>query len=191
MRYIVAALITIGLLATVVVLIIKGISSPSVKAPTTSLNSQSNTPIQLSYVQDGIINNNILHRSIMISVNRSNINMTVYKGYQGEVLTSYNFPNNEKSFKSFLGSMGSLGFTSKRVSAYKTSTGLCPLGYRYSFSIVNSLVPTFNQNLWSTNCGQGTMAGNTSQIESVMQNQVPDYWTLINNVNLQQTTTQS
>ena len=77
MRYIVAALITIGLLATVVVLIVRGISTPATKPLAVSLNSQSDTPIQLEYVQDGIINNNLLHRSISISVNRSNINMTI------------------------------------------------------------------------------------------------------------------
>lgn len=191
MRYIVAALITIGLLATVVVLIIRGISTPATKPLAVSLNSQSNTPIQLEYVQDGIINNNILHRSIAIIVNRSNINMTIYKGYQGEVLSSFNFPNNTTSFKNFLGSMGSLGFTSKKTTPYKASTGLCPLGYRFSFNIVNSTVPALNQNLWSTNCGQGTMNGNVSQIQTVMQNQIPDYWTLINNVSLDQTATQS
>ncbi|MEI8187424.1 MAG: hypothetical protein WCG30_00575 [Candidatus Saccharibacteria bacterium] len=190
MRYIVAALLSIGLLVTVIVLIVHGLNGPSSSKKPISMSSQFNTPVDIRFVKDGIINNNNLHRSISITVNKDNINMTIFQGYEGNVIGNYNYPNNPNSYKNFLGSLGSLGYMQKRSSSYKSVNGLCPLGLRYSYFIEKSS-NNMNQDLWSTDCGNGTMAGQIGPIQQVIQNQIPNYNVLTQNIDLRQNAIQS
>ncbi len=179
MRYIIAALIFVGLLALAIVLIITGFSSKTNKVKPISLSAQYKTGIEVRYVNSGPITNNQVHQSIAITINNKNINLTIYQGYDGHVLTTNNYPNTSNSYRNLLASLGYYGYMSSKPSNFKSVTGLCPLGNRYSYQIFNS--PNgLNQNLFSTTCGEATLAGNIGGIQQVMQNQIPNYSQAVN-----------
>jgi len=184
MRYVISAVLFIGLLVGVIFLLIKSFASgPTVKP--INMGDYYNTKMQVRFVQDGIINSDQLHRSIAITVNKSNVNITVYQGYQGNILSSNDMPNNEQAYHNLLLSLNSLGYRVSKTSPFSKVNGLCPLGLRYSYQINNA--PTnINQNLWSTTCSQGTIAGKFGSIQSVMKNQIPNYYPITNSVNLSQ-----
>lgn len=183
MRYIIAALSFLGLAILAIVILIHVLTKHTSTTQPVSLSAQYQTGISVKFLTDGTINNDQLHRSISITENINNINMTVYKGYEGQVLNSYNYPNNPTAFKNFLASLGFLGYTLKINSPYKSSLGLCPNYYRFNYYITGS--PNgLNQDLWSTTCGPGTMGGHIGAIQQDFQNQIPNYYGLTNGINL-------
>jgi hypothetical protein len=179
MRYIIAALIFVGLLTLAIILIITGFSTKSNKPKPISLSAQYKTGLEIRYVNDGPINNNTVHKSVVITVNDKNINLTVFQGYNGHVLITNNYQNTPNSYKNFLASLGYYGYMSSKPSNFKSVTGLCPLGSRYSYQILNSS-NGLNQNLFSTTCGEATEAGNIGGIQEVIQNQIPNYYQAVN-----------
>ncbi len=157
----------------------------SAAAIAASFTASPNTS-SVSFLQEGVTNNDEDHRSIKITVSSSSVVLNVYKGYTYLPLSSQSFPNNQTSYLEFLHAIYNLGFTSERSKpAVQSIAGQCPFGQKFTYS--SDGISHAPASLWTTTCigpGLGTFSGKTQRINSLFQNQVPGYNELVNQINL-------
>jgi len=138
------------------------------------------------FLDEGVTNNDIDHRSIKISVSASSVVLTVHQGYNKKTLSTQSFPNNEASYQEFLHALYNLGFISERMHpAVRSVAGQCPFGQKFTYS--SNGISHLPSSLWTTTCpgaGVGTFTGKTQSVNNLFRNQVPGYETLVNAVNL-------
>jgi hypothetical protein len=150
------------------------------------------TNATVSFTTQGIVNADELHRSIRISVSANQTNLDVLQGYNPRVISSKTFVNNQEAYTVFLKSIEKVGFLAKIKNPKVTAdpAGYCPLGFRYVYNLSNDGDDL--SNLWTSTCGKAVGNSNaaTSTLNVLFQNQVPNYSTLINQVNLNSTTTE-
>jgi hypothetical protein len=185
MRYFAGFIATIALIILLIVLIFHGGGKPKVQTTSRTLYSYANTDAEASLTIDGPITADQTHQSIKIIVSRDTAAYQQIQGYQGNVQKQQTYNNNVDSYTNFLFAIGRAGFTEgDNSSSLKDERGYCPLGNRFIFA--------FNQDgkqlerYWTTNCSgtPSTFKGNSSLIVTLFQNQIPDYNTLSNDVNL-------
>jgi len=183
MRFFTAFLIAIGLLVLIFVIIFKSIGSGGgPKQQQIDLNSYANTSAVAQLTIDGPINADQIHQQVQITVGNTNTQFQILSGYQGQVVTSKTFANNEPAFAAFLHALNIAGFT-KGDSDPKLSDprGYCPDGDRYIFELDQGSDTI--EKYWATSCGgEGTYGGNTEQTLDLFQNQVPHYSDLTANL---------
>lgn len=176
MRYFFAFLATLGLIIIVVILLISGGGNDSNKRTTASkktLPEYSTTDAEASIQIDGIINADSEHSQIRISVNKDQVLYQQISGYEGNVVASNKFTNNQSAYSAFLSALDAAGFT-KGNKDETTSAGQCPLGKRYQVQFVNDDKDLVNY--WFTSCGKnGNFLGNPNLTVSLFQLQVPGY----------------
>lgn len=186
MKYFFAFLATLGLTIIVVILLISGGGGGGKKSSTTStkksLPDYANTDAVVSFQTDGTINADSLHNQIRISVSREQVVYEQISGYQGNVVATSSFVNNQEAFSNFLYAIGYAGFTQGRKDG-TSPIGHCPLGKRYTFKLVDGSQVV--ENYWSTSCNEkGNFKGNLQLNIKLFQLQVPGYSSLVNNVDL-------
>lgn len=155
----------------------------SQKATLSSFTGAASTDATVTFLTDGAINSEQNHRQVQITISRSAAIMTVFQGYQGLVLKTQSFGNNEQAYKAFLGAIFVAGFTLERSDAPDIS-GQCPLGQRYIYSSVD--IANVPNDLWTSSCGTktGSFGGNSSLINQLFQMQIPNYSTFMSGVSL-------
>lgn len=184
MRYFIGFLVTIGLLIVLIVLLLSG-SGHKTKPPTPkTLPDYATTDASVRLTIDGQINADQTHRQIRITVNRDDATFDLIQGYQGTVISTQSYANNESAYSNFLYALSHVGFTlgdnSKLLANEK---GYCPLGNRYIFELINNGQDV--QRYWATTCGKPrTYGGNVSATLNLFKLQIPDYSTLTQNVSL-------
>ena len=140
----------------------------------------------VTFINEGITNNDADHRSIGISVSSASVILTVYQGYQKKVVSTQSFINNKAAYSEFLHSLYANGYIFQRTKPPVSSIeGQCAFGLKYTFSTTG--VDKIPASLWTTSCsgtGIGTFAGKTGNVMQLFQNQVPNYDQLVNQVNL-------
>jgi hypothetical protein len=173
MRYFIGFLIVIGLVVLVFVLFLTGgPSTPKSLVPSLPTYADTNTVVQLTI--DGPINADQTHRQVQIIVGQNESEINVFQGYDNTVLNNTSFPSNENAYDAFLHAIDIAGFTKTRKTSNTDDTGVCALGDRYIYEIINGA--TDLQRTWSTSCGgQGTFGGNTNTILTLFQDQIPNY----------------
>lgn len=123
-------------------------------------------------------------RAIRIIVNQDERRVEVLAGYEEAVERSNTFPNTHAAFESFLVALDQAGFDNKQATSIEDERGACPLGYRYIYELRE-----YSQELlrsWNTSCSsnQGTFDGSTSTIRRLFRAQIPDYNSLVSDVDL-------
>jgi hypothetical protein len=182
MRYIIGFLIVIGLIVLVFVLFLTGGSSTPKKV-STSLTSYAGSATVMRFTIDGPITADQTHRAIQITVGRDDTDIDIIQGYQHNVLDHGSFANNQDSYTQFLRAIDLAGYTKVRTTKNTDDRGVCPLGDRYIFEIVNGVSDV--QRTWATSCGgQGTFGGGLTTIMTLFQKQIPDYNKRATNVNI-------
>lgn len=153
---------------------------------TTSLPDYASTTAQVRFTQDGPINSNIAHRTIQITVGRDQSNLNIIQGYEGNSLRTNNFDNNQSAYEVFLNALNNSGFMREKKVSNKNiqETGQCPLGFRYTYQLMNTGNSDEDKTLWSTSCntGLGNFGGNFSTIIVLFQRQIPEYTKLTQDV---------
>lgn len=155
-------------------------SSPPKSSNTTkpmALPDYASTTAQVRFTQDGPINNDAAHRTIQITVGRDQSTLNIIQGFEGNSLKMNNFDNNQSAYEAFLNALNNAGFTKERKNVKNTDqAGQCPLGFRYTYQLMNTGSDNGDKTLWSTSCGgQGTFGGNFSTVLTLFQRQIPDY----------------
>jgi hypothetical protein len=154
------------------------------------LPDYANTDAAVSITTDGIVNGDELHRQIRITIGETSRNLEVIQGYNGTVIDSHTFENNNSAYDVFLRSINNSGFLVKikKTKAPSDERGQCALGFRYIFDLSNEGEDL--SRLWSSSCSIGNWGGNLAAVRALFQDQIPNYQTLAGNVNLEATSTQ-
>ncbi len=122
------------------------------------------------------------HRSISIRISPTTRVIDVLTGYQGQVLRSQTYANDNNSYSDFLAALGRTGFTrERRLGGNINTQSICPTGNR-SFYVINDNNKDV-MNLWTASCTKGTYAGSTVT-NNLFKAQIPDYTTITSGVNL-------
>jgi len=184
MRYFVGFLLAIGLIIGVFILILRGFTHHSA-VPQNQINlldyTNSQTVVQLSV--DGPVNADQNHEGYQITVGRDSSSIEVMQGYQGSVTQQKTYPNNAAAYGNFLRALQLFNFTKGNPStALSDDRGVCPTGDRYVFSILSGGQTV--QRYWTTSCGGGSFQGKSATIRNLFQQQIPDFNTLTQNLNL-------
>jgi hypothetical protein len=175
MRYFLGFLAAIGLVVLVFILILRGLSGPRQSNVQTLLTDYSKTQTVMRMTIDGPVNADQNHRQVRVTVGRDENMVETITGYQGEVLDTKTYPNNEEAYYTFLRALQLQGYTKGNPDeARADERGVCATGKRYIFEIITGSATV--QRYWTTSCdGGGTFTGNTSTIRLLFQKQVPDY----------------
>jgi hypothetical protein len=191
LRIILVIFVCILLIASIFILLFGGSKTKTTTSSTTTttepagLAGASNGSATVSFLLDGVINGDDMHRQINITVSKNSRTLTIIQGYQGNVLSTYSYVNNQSAYESFLNALNTAGFTKERDNPTTTSvSGQCPLGYRYIYSSTG--IQGIPNNLWTTTCGpkSGTFGGNAGTVNQLFQAQIPNYSTLVSQVKL-------
>lgn len=176
-----------------VLLIVVGIllfgHKPNGKKTSTSskaLPSYSNTNAQVQMITDAQVNGDDVHRQIRITIGRSARTIDIIQGYQGHVIQTESFANNESAYNAFLQAIYGAGFTKSRTTNTTYEYSICALGNRFTYNLINTGSKNTDQSLWTTSCGgsSGTSAANTPLLQSLFSNQITDYSTITGSVQL-------
>ncbi|HSX32989.1 MAG TPA: hypothetical protein VLF91_01485 [Candidatus Saccharimonadales bacterium] len=175
MRYFLGFLAAVGLIIVVFILLLRGFTHHAA-APTNQITlsdyANSQTVVQISV--DGPINANQNHVGYQITVGRDSASLQVFSGYQGTVTTQKTYPNNQAAYDSFLKALSVYSFTKGNAdSKLADERGTCPLGDRYTYSIVSGGQNV--QRYWGTSCGGGTFQGKGIQVRELFIKQIPDF----------------
>ncbi|MCA9344080.1 MAG: hypothetical protein H6793_01365 [Candidatus Nomurabacteria bacterium] len=149
----------------------------------TNITNYADTNTVVRFTQEGKINAREEHRVLQITIGQTERTAVIYDGYQGNVLKSQTLLNDRDAYKAFLAGLQNSGFTKPKVATRNVvPLGACPNGKRYHYDIING--SDTKQSLWSTSCNsaRGTFGGNVSNVQTLFQNQIPDYSTFIQGV---------
>lgn len=159
--------------------------------PLKALPDYAGTSATVTMATDGIVNGDDIHRQIRIIVGKDSRELDVIQGYSGHVIFKHTLYNNRNAYLVFLKAINNEGFLSKnlRPKAGSDSQGQCPVGYRYVFHLSQNGTDLFTS--WASTCGQqvGNFNGTLDALQGLFQNQIPNYSTLTQNVNLSATST--
>jgi len=178
MRYFIGYIITIGLLIVLILFLVSGgggKKSGHGAAVPKLLNSYAYTDAEVRLVLDGPINADENHQTIDITVDSLDATYTQTQGYDGTVVNSQTFPNTQNSYYAFLTALMQEDYTAgTSLTGFNSDTGLCPLGDRYNFEIIQN--GQMLQNYWSTTCGGvATFKGNIPSTLDLFEAQIPNY----------------
>lgn len=124
-------------------------------------------------------------RSVVITVGRFEVVAQVIEGYEQSVIKSKTMTNNENSYTNFLAGLENQGFNKERnYSGRENELGACPIGQRIVFETFDG--ENNIQHTWTTSCSKniGNFGGTLSNTRTLFQNQVPDYDTFVQGVEL-------
>lgn len=188
MKYFIGFMVTVMIIIILLVVSLGNVNKkPQSKSKDTtnkSLISYASSDASVRMIVDGPVSANETHYQISVMVDR---NKTVYEqinGYNGRVLKSKTFHNNQNSFTDFLSALQRAGYMKGDKSQEKANyNGACGLSNRYIFSL-NEGGKTIQQ-FWTSDCGSPkTYLGNFYLTYELFQAQVPDYSDLTSDINL-------
>lgn len=187
MRYFVGFLVTIGLIIILIIMLFGGGNKSDNKVTTVTprtLDSYASTDAQVSMQINGPVNADSLHQQIRVTVGRDAVTYEEFRGYEGQVVNTKSFENNEAAYAVFLRAINGAGFTlGDKDKKLADERGYCPLGRTYIFTMEEG--SSVMQRYWATSCGgTQTYRGNLSLTVTLFQAQVPGYSNLVQNVSL-------
>lgn len=182
-RYVVAFLITIGLIVLIFVLLLRGTGTNPSRQQLDLASYASNPASRAQLIIDGPEVSQQEHQGVTIDVTQADVTFTVYQGYEQTAINALTFANNQPGYAVFLLALKHADFTkgnsNKDVSDER---GYCPSGTRYVMSFYDG-----NDQLlryWKTSCGNGTFRGNLNTVLFMFRGHVPNYYRLTNGVRL-------
>jgi hypothetical protein len=185
LKYFAGFIATIVLIIILIMLIFHGGGKAKVNTTSKALDSYATTNAEVSLTVDGPIVADQNHQAIKITVSNSAATYEQIQGYQGAVQKQQSYPNNVDAYTNFLFALERAGFTEGDTSStLKDERGYCPLGDRYIFQLNQGGQQL--ERFWTTNCSgtPKTFKGNAGLTTTLFKDQIPDYDSLSNNINL-------
>lgn len=191
-RRLIFIFVGIIILILIFAIIFSGGKKPAPANPLKPLPAYASTDASVSFTTDGIVNGDDLHRQIRVTIDANSRTLDIIQGYSGRVISTKDFYNTQDAYSVFLKSINNEAFLAKNQDSKAPSdpAGQCPLGYRYLFSLDQDGGNLFNS--WTSSCG--TSVGNSKaaldSITTLFDNQIPNFGTLTDGVDLSATDTQ-
>lgn len=176
MRYLVAALVSIGLVILVIILLVRAIfgGGGDVQERPAPLVDYANSNVIVRTTISGPIVSNEEHEEIRIDVSQYTADIRTITGYEGRVTSSNRFNSNPSAYASFLSALDLMGYTQGNDDEeLADERGRCHDGNRYVFEIIDG--SDVVQRYWSTSCrGEGgTFQGQTREVVDLFKAQIP------------------
>jgi hypothetical protein len=184
-RYFLGLLLVVGLLILLIVLIVGGGSKAKVPTSSRTLDSYASSNATVSMEIDGPINAQSEHNQVLMTISNSSATIEALNGYNGSVASSMTYTNSEASYDAFLHALEYAGFTEGTAgSSLSNDSGYCPTGDRYIFELQQN--GSTLERYWTTNCSGTlhTFEGDTGLISTLFQAQIPDYATMVQDLDL-------
>ncbi len=182
MRYFLGFLVAIGLIILVIILVVRALGGGNhnqTATPQTVLSDYADTATVMRLSIDDNVNADENHYTVRINVGRDEKSVEVVKGYQGKVVSSQSFGNNQEAYTVFLRALEFQGYTKGDTDPAKADErGMCPTNRRYIYEIISPGGADV-QRLWNSECKVGTFEGNGSVIRTLFREQIPNYRTLV------------
>jgi hypothetical protein len=138
---------------------------------------------QVRFSIEGPVTANENHNTIRVAVTRDNRIVEALSTYDATTSISQSFSNNAASFEDFMYSLNNAGFIKRDPKASTADErGACPTGQRYIYELIENGQTVVR--LWSSTCGTGNFAGQSSLISTLFKAQIPDYNKLTANVKM-------
>ena len=185
MRYFLGFLIAIGLLALVIILVVKGLSNNKTLGPQPKpLSSYSNTDSVAGLLISGPIVADQNYEQVQININQVSSQINIINGYLGTVVNTKTFENNPSAYSAFLSALQGSGFNLGNTSyKYKTPVGFCSFGNSYTYTFINGGNTIFDY--WATTCGgQGNFKGSIGNVNQLFEAQIPNFSTILADTSL-------
>lgn len=174
MRYITGILIAIGLVVLTIVLIIKAFGGGGPEQKRIDLTSYAGTDAVMQMIIDGSLNSDEKHRQVKITVGRDETTMDVIQGYEGQVIRSQTYKNNQTAYGNFLRALEVNGYINGDPNPnLKDERGQCATGQRYIFEALSGGEDVVRW--WATSCGGGNFKGDRNTVRTLFRNQIPDF----------------
>jgi hypothetical protein len=135
----------------------------------------SQRPAEVVYTARGRIVGDEDFRTVRITVNRTERIMEVLYGYEEEAEVYQTYPNNSEAYTTFMLALDQAGFARERDTNTEDERGVCPLGRRYVYELIEG--PNEILRNWSASCSRrlGSFAGDSAQVRRLFEGQIPDY----------------
>lgn len=125
-------------------------------------------------------------RSYEIEVTPIGRRMTIYQGYQREVLENERLDNSTAAYTEFVNALSRAGYTeeAEESDAIDDTEGACATGRLYTFERLQAQSVTGE--LWTTSCRQiaGSFRGNAVLIRDLFQDQIPNSQDLLREIDI-------
>lgn len=176
----------VAIIVAITLLVTRGsrTEKPQAEAPRTiQVTDYDNDDSQIIYTLQGPVVGNDARRSIRIIVDSDSRTIEQIDGYQNKVAKTQTYSNNNEGYQYFLAALNHAGYTKERRTRQTDSKGMCPTGQVYIFQIRDGNDTVMDR--WSASCGGiGTYGGDTGLSRVLFENQITDYNTFINGVEL-------
>lgn len=182
MRYFIWFLMVVGLIVLAFILIFRGFGGS--KTAIKPLVDYANTSAVMQFTEHGPLVADQNYQGFRVMISSSTSEIQTLQGYNDTVVNTKIYPANSTGYAEFLRALDLAGFQKGDTSSSKADArGYCATGDRYQFEIVTPGGGD-SENFWSSSCGSGNFGGNLNRVQKLFQNQIPDYDSIVNQVNL-------
>lgn len=153
-----------------------------VTVPEVDLVSYATKDSKVIAITDGPITGDDTHRAIRITVDRHSRTMDVIEGYQGKVVASRSYVNNQKAYNEFIHALDRAGFSKPRNTNLDSEKGVCATGRRYIFELTENDKSV--SRTWTASCAKGNTSAEPSRVTNLFRKQITDYDELVRGLTL-------
>ncbi len=180
MRYLIGLLVAIVVIIFIIIKLLSGGGSAVQPTPLEDY-ALTDTTMRMELINATQASQN--HYEAEIVVGRSDATLTLYKGYQGDIVRTRTYPMNTLAYRDFLRSLDlSVNYTNGNdTKAYEDESGYCALGSKAVYEIVDGSGSVI-QHYWSSSCGDKTYRGDVSRTQDLFKKQIPDFYDLTKDV---------
>lgn len=169
-------LVCIGLIWLIFILLSKAFSTSNTSGTSQqqkALSSYATTDAVVAMNIVGPIESNQEHKSLRISVSRSQAQVVLTSGFDGQVVRQETFVNNSESYINFLKALSKAQFDQPvKTDVSKDERGSCPLRNRFIYTLDEGGNNIFRA--WTSTCGTGNFNGSQTLVRQLFLRQIPD-----------------
>lgn len=165
------------LIVFILIMIFRVGGERQIAEPAKQLNTAAETDARFEYYEQGPIVAEEDRYAIKITITRGSRQVEVFRGYEGNVVASKSFDNNQEAFSNFLSGLDRAGYRLEGRTRFSSEAGLCPSGRRYVLTS-NQFDEEFRR--WTTSCQErGNFGGVFSTVRELYRDQIPEYGSFI------------
>lgn len=186
MKYLIGLILTIAVIIFIIIKLLTGGGGGGAPSSPPDLTSYADTDTTMRFTIQNPVQNSDTHREIQITVGKDDANLTVYRGYGGDVVRSKSYPMNSTAYSDFLHALKISGgyMNGDTDPKHRDERGYCATGDRFIYEIVDGNGNVI-QHYWTTSCGgPHTYQGDDKVTQQLFELQIPDYEDLTNDVDL-------
>ncbi len=189
-RYILALVILAVVIVGIIILVISLLSNDGPRTTqepvktTDRAKELTKDTSSVSFTTYGRVVGEEERRAIRMVVSSSERRIEILQGYDEDIVKSESFPNKQSAYDAFLVALNSAGFDNYDKDNKTDDRSQCATGRRYVYEA------KFNNNeslrSWSTSCSTkiSSFKGSRSLVQTLFQNQIPDYSKVVSGVRL-------